>query len=558
MTNGTDSENAVGSKKWMRLSASLVGLGALLWFLLRVIPKPSRATYPCQRAAFPVASAFVIWMCVSVTGIFSATRLRRFVQRYRFAGFGVCAVTILACAAWLVRSRSISAAEIATHYDFTPKLRNVPMGIARGIYPGRVTWARDPQAAHWNGSIESATDQWWMDQSTDQPRVDAMLSTTLRNLTRATTDETAWKMIFNYYNDRTRSLPKQGYRPGEIVAVKVNLNSSSAKGPGNLVNVSPQVALAMVRQLVNNAHVPAGNIVIYDARRDIYPGMLAKIWSEFKDVRFVQNDGPDPAQPKNAAYGDYRGLEQAQWVEGITYSANNYHDAKLIPQQIMDATYLVNVALVKAHSYPYAGAEGGDEGQTGVTMTGKNHFGSIKGTPELHDAINTNQHGTPHAYSPIVDLAASPNLGAKTILYVLDGLYCARRHQSYPLHFPNAPFNNRVEPYANPEWPSSILASLDGVALDSVGLDILYSQTKNNEDENHHARILIRENADDYLQEEALADHPPSGTAYRQNGKPLTSLGVFEHWDSDATRQYSRNKDPKNGKGIELLYLPMK
>ncbi len=191
-------------------------------------------------------------------------------------------------------------------------------------------------------------------------------------------------------------------------------------------------------------------------------------------------------------------------------------------------------------------------------MTGKNHFGSIKGTPELHAAINTNQEAKPHAYSPIVDLSASPNLGAKTILYVLDGLYCGRRWQTFPMHFPNAPFNNRVEPYANPEWPSSVLASLDGVALDSVGLDILLSQTVNNIDSSNHPRIAIRENADDYLQEEALADHPPSGTAYIQNGKPVTSLGVTEHWDNDQSRQYSRNKDPKNGKGIELVYLPVK
>ena len=115
----------------------------------------------------------------------------------------------------------------------------------------------------------------------------------------------------------------------------------------------------------------------------------------------------------------------------------------------MDATYLVNSRCLRAHSYPFAAAEGGDEGQTGVTLTGKNHFGSIKGPGELHGIINTNQGGTPHAYSPIVDLAASPSLGAKTILYAMDGLYCARRHMSYPLHFPNAPFYNRAEPYEN-------------------------------------------------------------------------------------------------------------
>lgn len=548
-----------GTARAARLGASIIGSAALVWFLLRVIPKPSRATYPCQRAAFPVASAFVLWVCGSTAGLCSVAGLRRFVHRYRWAAASLCAIALIVGGLWFAHSRAVDAAAIVTRYDFQPKQRNVPLGVARGVFPGRVVWARDPKAAHWSGDIASKTDQWWMDSNNDQARVDAMLSATLRRLTGAATDDQAWTAIFTYYNTGKRGLAKTGYRPGEIVAVKVNLNNSSVKGPDNIVNVSPQVALAMVRQLVNHAHVPAGNIVVYDAKRDIYSGLLTKIWTEFKDVRFVQADAPDPAQPKNPGYGDYHGLEAANWVEGIHYSANNdtYHDAKLIPQQIMDATYLVNVALLKAHSYPYSASEGGDEGQTAITMTGKNNFGSIKGTPELHAAINTNQQGTPHAYSPIVDLSASPNLGAKTILYLLDGLYCARRHQSYPLHFPNPPFNNRVEPYANPDWPSTLLASLDGVALDSVGLDILLSQTKNNLDANNHPRIMIRENADDYLQEEALPGHAPSGTVYMQNGKPVASLGVSEHWNNDAARQYSRNLAPKSGKGIELLYLPM-
>jgi hypothetical protein len=69
-------------------------------------------------------------------------------------------------------------------------------------------------------------------------------------------------------------------------------------------------------------------------------------------------------------------------------------------------------------------------------------------------------------------------------------------------------------------------------------------------------RIMIRENADDCLQEEALAPHPPLGTAYIQNGKPVASLGVTEHRDNDLSRQYTRNKDPKSGKGTELMPLP--
>ena len=45
-----------------RLLLPLIGLLALIWFLVRVIPKPNRATYPCQRIAFPLASGFVIWL----------------------------------------------------------------------------------------------------------------------------------------------------------------------------------------------------------------------------------------------------------------------------------------------------------------------------------------------------------------------------------------------------------------------------------------------------------------------------------------------------------------
>lgn len=445
--------------------------------------------------------------------------------------------------------------EGTTSYNYSPKSRNMPLGTARGVHPGRVVWAHDPKAAHWSGDRKSVSDQWWMDSSTDQARVDAMISLLLRSVTGAATDDEAWEAIFRYYGNRYDISKEKRYQSGEIVAVKVNLNNSKPVVPTNLVNVSPQVTLAIVRQLVNHAHVAARDIIVYDAQRNIYPGLLNKIWNEYKEVRFVQRDAPDPVHQSHPAYGAIHGLEQAQWVEGQSYSANHYENARFIPQQIKDGTYVVNIALIKGHSYPYATAEGGDEGQTGVTLTGKNHFGSIKGPGELHSIINTNQGGTPHAYSPIVDLSASPNLGAKTILYLLDGLYCARRHMSYPLHFPNAPFFNRAEPYENTDWPASILASLDGVALDSVGLDILYSQTRNNNDENGHPRIAIRENADDYLMEEALADHPPSGTSYRQNGKPVTSLGVFEHWDSDDGRKYSRNLDPKHGKGIELIYI---
>jgi hypothetical protein len=51
----------------------------------------------------------------------------------------------------------LSAAEIATRYDFKPKSRNVPVGDARGIHPGRVVWAHDPEAARWSGQVTATS-----------------------------------------------------------------------------------------------------------------------------------------------------------------------------------------------------------------------------------------------------------------------------------------------------------------------------------------------------------------------------------------------------------------
>ena len=58
---------------------------------------------------------------------------------------------------------------------------------------------------------------------------------------------------------------------------------------------------------------------------------------------------------------------------------------------------------------------------------------------------------------------------------------------------------------------------------------------------------------DNYLHEAALAAKPPSGTVYdpERDGRPLASLGVHEHWNNAADRQYSRNLGKKEG--IELV-----
>lgn len=65
------------------LYAVIVGFIALCWFLIRVIPKPSRAAYPCQRAAFPIASSFIIWIVSLFSSVFLSVRLKKMIREKR-------------------------------------------------------------------------------------------------------------------------------------------------------------------------------------------------------------------------------------------------------------------------------------------------------------------------------------------------------------------------------------------------------------------------------------------------------------------------------------------
>jgi hypothetical protein len=387
-------------KLWNKSTGFVIGLGALIWFLIRVIPKPSRASYPCQQAAFPIASAFVVWLTATLSSMFVFKKLARIFAKYRVV-VSICGViSVVVLIGWftvmpleIISSFGAGAADTtfvrAVGFDWKPGPSNRPIGEAQGIYPGRVVMS----ATKWAGNWKKNEDQWWLDKNTDVAKIDEMLSVILQKLTGAKKDNDAWDKIFKYYNQNSRGMSQRAYQPGEVVAVKINLNNSSATKVDNQSDATPQLVLAMVRQLVYNAKVPQNDIIIYDVRQTIYPVMLTCVWEEFKDVRFLQANEADKKQPVNPAYGNHHGIEGADWVEGVTYSAGNFKDAKLIPRQIKEATYMVNLAMLKLHSYPYNYMEDGDEGQTAITMTGKNHAGSIKGTPELHSILNTKKEG---------------------------------------------------------------------------------------------------------------------------------------------------------------------
>ncbi len=123
--------------RWLIWVFPILGLFSLVWFLIRVIPKPSRATYPCQRFAAPFASGFVIWIAGMIGSAMAYRKARKYLYQSRYIVAGIF-VIVSVMTIWL--SVSITG-RAPTEAAFTPsEPANSPMGIAKGINPGRVVW----------------------------------------------------------------------------------------------------------------------------------------------------------------------------------------------------------------------------------------------------------------------------------------------------------------------------------------------------------------------------------------------------------------------------------
>jgi len=492
---------------------ALVGVVALLWFVARCVPKPSRAGYPCQRAAFPLASAFVLWLTAVVTGRLALWRAVRSLDLSRTAVAGLALFGLFAAAGLRLVTVPPEAALAWTPTDGP----NRPMGVGKGLYPGRVVWIRDLAATPWDG----VTGHWWDDGSgIRQEAVDRMLSRSLQAVTGETTDAQAWESLFRFSN-RARGRGDVGYTAGEKVAFKINCNNAY-EGYGdvdNQIDASPQSVLAMVRQLVKAGGVSEEHISVYEAVRVIPDRIYEKVHRELPGVVFVDSKGT----------GD-NGRQPVEWQEDvITYSIGEPGVGRAVPRCVREAAYIVNMALLKGHP------------TTGVTLTAKNHYGTVN-VRDHKVYANSSKHPM-GIYHPFVDMIGSAELGGKTVLFMIDGLYGLRDVND------DVGVHGHWKTLFGGEWLASYFVSLDPIAIDSVGLDFLSAEFP----EGRGGDPAPITNADNFLHEGAQANDPPSGTVYRPNGARLASLGVHEHWNDASSRQYSR--DLGTGEGIELHRL---
>jgi hypothetical protein len=508
-------KSVIGKPVIRKIMFIVLGISSTIWFLIRVIPKPQRAGYPCMKAAAPIMSTFVIYLLTFSGSLVAFNKAKDQFRKARY----IYAITFFAIAticSFLFLTNKTEDVYAGT-VDTNSLISNSPVGVERGIFPGRVVWVFDPAVATWNGSNK----YWWDENSTSQIETDKMLAGVLTSLTGKKTESKAWDALFKNFNEEKQK-GKNGYIAGQKIAVKINQNNTLRHADTTGLNASPQLVYALISSLTKEAGVPQKNITIFDASRFISDNIFDKCHKDFPEVNFVDNEGGN-------------GRIKSTYVDmAIPYSVDNGKLATGLASCAVEADYLINMALLKGH------------GGQGVTLCGKNFYGATSidrnWRKNAHNNFNQDRLGK-DKYMTFTDFMGHKDLGAKTILFIIDGFYAARSQDGPPLikdKWKMAPFNNR--------WCSSLFASQDGIALDAVGIDFLRSEWPDLPD------IAYSEK---YLAEAALADNPPSGTIYdpERDGSRLKSLGVLEHWNNADDKKYSRNLGKKYG--IELVYLPI-
>jgi hypothetical protein len=510
----------------------VTGILSTIWFLVRVIPKPSRATYPCMKVAAPVMASFVIYLISLAGSVFALRKFKKSLLRAKYLialVFLVGAVLALSLSVITVPGRT-KAIELVTADYFEA---NQPMGVAYGIFPGRVVWVWDPDATDETCTNDEG-DYWF--ENTDQAVVDSMLAKGVMNLTDQTTVYDAWDAMFKYFNNRHGD-GETGYGEGEKIYIKINMTNSSQGMSGTTkinyfdrMDATPELCLSILKQLIEDVGV---------AQSDIYLG------DPFRTFRDLHWDVCHTVYP-DVNYCDGNGINGRHQTVPTTEHLMKFSDGEFewrIPQEYVDATYFINMSCLKSH-------ESG-----GITLASKNHQGSVlqdgaspdgQSAYDMHYSLpdHDGSEGGSYRYRHLVDYTGHEQLGGKTLVNIVDGIWAGRNWQGYVEKWQMEPFNN--------DYPNSLFLSQDNLAIESVGFDFLLTEYA---DKPSNQKYPYMEGTSDYLFQAADPDNWAPGVTYdpEGDGSPLGSLGVYEHWNNATDKQYTRNLE--TGDGIELVQV---
>lgn len=495
----------------------LAGIAAIIWFLVRVVPKPDRIRYPCQQATISIALGYIAFWGILWAALFSGFTLWMRRAKYnttKFAPLLLIGFILVFTVSSQVYANFDDESEQLVAWDPIP---NEPIGTPTGANPGRVVWVWNP-----NATRQDLVGFWWLKANNNQNVIDSMFSKGIQALAGEQSDEASWDVLFSYFNNN-HGYGDIGYQPGEKIAIKVNLNNNwvvtSYITSDNERDESPYVVKALLRQLVNVVGVAQEDITIFDSSRvmpnwfykriyyENYPSLMFK--SEFPNVHYADSKG------------FARGREKVLPSDVKVHLADSTGLTRTLPTLVKDAKYLINMPILKRHPIDY-----------GVTFSGKNLFGTwIEPVLDVHSYHKSGfTAGNP---TPQTDLLAHEHLGGKTLLYLGDGTFATKEDHKTIAKFQMYPFND--------DWTNSLFLSQDPVAIDSVMYDFLFTEGAN-----------PCEGSQNYLHQSAV----PNPNTYDPEGDGIflsESLGVHEHWNASVDIFSANRYAGPAGNGIDYV-----
>lgn len=471
----------------IRKNFFIVIVVSLLWLLFRSGEKPSRISYPCQKAAvmnvgffgslaifssiqkfqhllqiekkmllkYAVVASLIFVFLMGVSSLLSSYQMENELQKYQL----------------LSQQGPVGKPLTAATGGTLPQYATIPHAFSLPS-PHRVVSVYDPEATNWT-YCTTGCPYYGDDVYVDQNVVDEMIERGVMELTGTGSVADAWSAI----------LPD--YQVGEKIAIKVNFNTGNSYDDNDaMIDEIPQPINSIIRGL-KLIGVQESDIWIYDASRYIPDRFRTRI--HFPDVKYFDHYGTRAG----VTLATFNSSDPSAWID---FSGTGYTGSHKVSDVLVNATYLINVPVFKRH------------GGAGITLSLKNHLGTVDGfytgqQNNMHDYFFLSGSHYSSSSNPLVNINSNQHIKNKTILIIGDALY-----GSWPENYqPPSKWNS-----FGLDSPNMMFFSSDPVAVDSVMYD-----------------YLRREGSFNAKSEDILILAANAG------------LGVHERWNNNFDRKYS-------------------
>jgi len=348
-------------ERFIESKSNLLFAVSVFWFAVRVIPKPSRIMYPCQRTTLSIIFA-ELGIGIGAT----CFTLTKFAKQKLVKLLMISVLLIHLCLPFAL------AGYYSARYWILSQGR-----IQYGITNNMVIRVHSSAATNWDFS----TGYYW--EAVDQTVVNQMVEEGVKAFTGVADAQTAWQTILT------------GYMPGDIVGIKVNGNDM----PGftnnqNYINTLPQLINAVING-VTSIGVPETDVWVIEPTgssngyRSFYAYYYTLINGLYPGVHLLDRD--------DISFGSNPELRVS-----FPYTGDLY-----ITDQMAEIDHLINIPIMKAITTYW-----------GITGAIKSMQGNIQNQIGLHDHL-----GRTTADNPNVLIYQNQHIINKTRLIVGDGLF---------------------------------------------------------------------------------------------------------------------------------------